>query len=77
MQECLPLSRIHGTPWQIALFTGFLGNVAYERGEYESSYRLLSEALERSQVIGDPRLIGYHFCISRSDSPEVEADCGD
>jgi predicted ATPase/DNA-binding XRE family transcriptional regulator len=59
LQESLPLSIEHGPPWQAALFTGISGNVAYERGEYEHSYKLLSEALERSQLIGDPRLTGF------------------
>ncbi|MGB2886011.1 MAG: tetratricopeptide repeat protein, partial [Dehalococcoidia bacterium] len=54
-----PLSREYGPPWQIALFTCIVGNVAYERGEYEYSYRLLDEALVRSRAIGDPRLTGF------------------
>ena len=59
LQESLPLSKENGPLWQIALFTGIKGNVAYERGEYEYSYQLLSEALERSQAIGDSRLTGF------------------
>jgi predicted ATPase/transcriptional regulator with XRE-family HTH domain len=59
LQESLPLSKTHGSAWQIALFTGILGNVAYERGEYEHSYKYLNEAMERSRAIGDPRLIGF------------------
>jgi predicted ATPase len=59
LEESLPLSTAHGHPWQIALTTAILGNVAYERGEYCVSQRLLREALERAEVVGDPRLIGY------------------
>lgn len=53
------MSRVHGHSWQITIFTGILGNVAYERGDYELSYRLLDEALERSKANGDPRLLGF------------------
>jgi tetratricopeptide (TPR) repeat protein len=59
LQESLPLSREYGSPWQFSLFTGIMGNVAYERGDYEHSYRLLSEAFESSKIIGDPRLTGF------------------
>jgi tetratricopeptide (TPR) repeat protein len=59
LQESLPMSKAHGQPWQIALFTAILGNVAYERGAYDHSYLLLREALERAGAIGDPRLTGY------------------
>ena len=31
----------------------------YERGAYEHSYQLLNEALGRSRVVGDPRLVGF------------------
>jgi len=47
------------SPWQTAICLILLGNVEFERGNDDDSYRTLTESLRIARAQGDPTLIAY------------------